>query len=380
LAAFPKEQVLSPPTLTMTETFECWTAAGSDGAHKELGHLLVAYRIDRADLYNLYRFDFDARQYSLLVSAIQRYNNIKSPVSPDGQHFWYSLYKASPGDVVFVYDLTDGTARQVPFPVPIDASATVVWSPNSQCLMAWNRNMAFVYRLSDGALQAESFAGMDFGLDSTVVTRSLDGRWWAWGCAKRICIINPSNGHQLAHEGLGLPIRSDPRSDYYNPSASWWSPDSHILAIAYPGYDWQFWDAVRLVYIDEGGVSSFQNIEFKEPTRIFDLEWSPDSSQLLMHTFHHHEDSLDVYDLATKKITTLPNPDGNALTDVAVWSSPAWSPDGKQIATVAHDNRSLYVMNADGTSASPIPSLPRDAEGADKLTPDRLIYHIFWIP
>jgi Tol biopolymer transport system component len=148
------------------------------------------------------------------------------------------------------------------------------------------------------------------------------------------------------------------------------------MTIAYPGHDWQFQDALRLVHINEKGISSFQDIEFEEESRIYNLQWSPDGSQLLMLTAHHTSGySIDIYNLTTGKITTILNPN-----KIAVTVSATWSPTDDQIASVTRDNRNLSVMNADGTNIFQIPPLPTDAKGAEMVAPHYIITEVYWVP
>jgi hypothetical protein len=41
---------------------------------------------------------------------------------------------------------------------------------------------------------------------------------------------------------------------------------------------------------------------------------------------------------------------------------------------------SLYIMNADGKNASPIPPLPQGAEGAEMVAPNYAIDQVYWVP
>lgn len=382
----PEKDILPPPTLTMSETFECWITPGSGISTRQdgLGQLLIAYSVDRSSTLNLYRFDLASQKYSLLVSQIESY----AP-SPNGLNVWYSFLaglqrtiQTPMQDVIFAHNLADDTRRQVPFPVLIDTIyGHVVWSPDSQCLFAWRDDTAFAYRLKDGALQSKTFPGANFGYNASAV--SLDGCWWAWDCEKGFHPLNPNEQHfclmspqgqRIDHDGLRLPVTSEQGSGFSTRSLGWWSPDSRVLAIAYPGYRFNYQDAIRLIHVDETGVSSFQDIELKERRIIQRLLWSPDSHQLLILD---SADKLYIYHPETKEMTTVPTPDGNYL------KAAAWSPYGKQIAIVTEDKQykfSLYVMNADDTHASPIPPLPQEAKGAEMVAPSYRIDQVYWVP
>ncbi len=373
----PTEDVMPAPTFTKGEPFECWTAPASEtstSSKRTEGKLLLAFSIERSDgELNLFQFDLASRQYSLLATHIMPWVNY--PVSTDGQYLWY-LLDARPAPVAYVYYLANATTHQVPFPTGSVSNKGLVWSPDNLCLLLWRKSSAIAYRLIDGALQERVFPTTDFGLGNTVVP-SANGHWWAWSCKKNVCLMSP-DGQQIDHEGLHLPIRTDPSNPdpntaYYNHSTMWWSPDSHTLAVIYSGHDWKYRDALRLVQIDEHGVTSFRDIVTINPEPIYDIRWSPDSSQLLIV---YHSKRTDHYNLRTGQITPVLSPNGYPALVV----SPAWSPTSQQIAFVTRDNRNLYIMNPDGTNESELPLLPQDMKGADMVAPDYRIIQVFWVP
>ncbi|CAG0937739.1 hypothetical protein TFLX_06693 [Thermoflexales bacterium] len=381
---FPAKELLTP-TLIMTETFDCWTASSPESSARQvgLGQLLIAYDDVGASTWysNLYHFNLATQKYSLLVSQIEVHS-----LSPDALKIWYSLIKDSSGNSIFAYDLANDIHHQAPFPIPIESiNEQVTWSPDSQCLFAWRGDTAFAYRLQDGVLQAKTFPDVDFGFNPRAA--SPDGHWWAWDCKtifhplnpneQNFCLITPQ-GQRVDHDGLHLPVAREPRSGFSSQSLGWWSPDSRVLAIAYPGHRTDYQDSIRLIYLDEQGVVSFQDLDFKAPIPLRDMQWSPDSRQLAF--LKQFEGVVDVYDVATQQTTVLKSPEEGFSA-----KGFAWSPDGKQLVMVLQDKESksrdkLYLMNSDGTLVSQIPTLPQDVEGAEMVAPHYLITDVYWVP
>ncbi|CAG0926895.1 hypothetical protein TFLX_00250 [Thermoflexales bacterium] len=379
---FPAKDLLPSPTLTTNETFDCWTAPNSKTSARQagIGQLLIAYNAYGFSA-TLYRLNLTTQKYSLLVSQIEAY-----VPSLDELKIWYSFFKDRPGDVIFAYDLVNNVHRQAPFPILIESRTEhVAWSPDSQCLFAWRGDTAFAYRLRDGALQAKTFPSVDFGFNPRAV--SPDGRWWAWDCKtifqplnlneQNFCLMTPQ-GQQVDHEGLHLLVARLSGSGFSSQSLGWWSPDGRVLAIAYPGHRTDYLDSIRLVYLDEQGVVSFQDLALKDSIPLRDVRWSPDNRQLAF--LKQFEGVVDVYDLATQQTTVLKSPkEGFSAKGVA------WSPDGKQLVMVLQDKESksrdrLYLLKADGTNASQLSTLPQEAEGAETVIRYHHITDVYWVP
>jgi len=360
------EAKLPAPTFTAGEPFNCWTVPAPKTAARDnhsKGKLLLVFSVIREDLLSLYQFDLATQKYSLLASPIDALP--ESPISPDGNYLAYQRRTDPVGFIAYIYSFAESTTRQVP--VLVGESGD--WSPDGRCLLIWrDQNIAFAYRLVDGALQKRSWPTESGQL---IGEFSPNGKWRAWSCEKSVCLIGPDG--QRIDDSLHLPIATQPRSGYYNTSFIWWSPDSHMLAIVYPKYDWQYRDGLRLIHLDENGVSS-QDVAAQGQKKIDDVHWSPDSNELLI--MYWPEESLNIFNLSTGKAIPLSSPNGYSS---AVGSS-GWSPDGKQIVFVAQDRHTAYTMNVDGTNIAPIPSLPPDAPGADALAPDFRIDRVLWVP
>ena len=288
--------------------------------------------------------------------------------------------------MIFAYELANDVHHQAPFPIEIESiREPVAWSPDGQCLFAWRGDTAFAYRLQDGALQARTFPGVDFGFVPRAV--SSDGRWWAWDCKtifkpfdpdeQNICLITPQ-GQRVDHGGLHLPVAREPGSGFSSWSVGSWSPDGRVLAIAYPGHRTDYQDSIRLIYLDEQGVVSFQDLDLKNRIPLHDVRWSPDSRRLAF--LKQFEGVVDVYDLTTQHTTVLKSPEEGFSA-----KGLAWSLDGKQLVMVVQDKAhkssdKLYLMNSDGTHISQLPTLPQDAAGIEMVAPHYFISEVYWVP
>ncbi len=97
----------------------------------------------------------------------------------------------------------------------------------------------------------------------------------------------------------------------------------------------------RLVVADSDGYGEQTLLALNEP--IMSPAWSPDGSQLAYVSFERGHASVYVQSLATRQRTVLADFPGSN-------SAPAWSPDGKQLALVlSRDGTSqLYIVQNDG--------------------------------
>lgn len=93
---------------------------------------------------------------------------------------------------------------------------------------------------------------------------------------------------------------------------------------------------------DADGVNPQTIVSSREP--IISPAWSPDGSQIAYVSFEKKKPIIFVQSLTTGRRLTLANFKGNN-------SAPTWSPDGKKLAIVlTHSaNSQLYSINADGT-------------------------------
>jgi len=97
----------------------------------------------------------------------------------------------------------------------------------------------------------------------------------------------------------------------------------------------------RLVVADSDGYGEQTLLSLNEP--IMSPAWSPDGKQIAYVSFERGHATVFVQSLATQKRTVLADFSGSN-------SAPAWSPDGKQLAIVlTRDGSSqLYLVGADG--------------------------------
>ncbi|MDD5056697.1 MAG: Tol-Pal system beta propeller repeat protein TolB [Sideroxydans sp.] len=99
----------------------------------------------------------------------------------------------------------------------------------------------------------------------------------------------------------------------------------------------------RLVVADSDGYGEQSLLASNEP--IMSPAWSPDGKQLAYVSFEQRRAMIYVQTLSSRQRTLLASFPGSN-------SAPAWSPDGKQLALVlTHEGSSqLYLINSDGSN------------------------------
>jgi hypothetical protein len=91
------------------------------------------------------------------------------------------------------------------------------------------------------------------------------------------------------------------------------------------------------------------------------IKWSPNNDMIAYSKYHYGAHQSLVYDI---KVFDLQSKSSKWITSSKRASYPSWSPDGKKIVYVAHNNSiaNLYVMNIDGTANKQITSNNYDTQ------------------
>jgi WD40 repeat protein len=345
------------------EDFNCWTGRAPNRSLNDLdnsGRLVLSYRIDNE--LRLYRFEFSDRQYFPLISGISDYGiGRASPVSPNGQSLWYGIYNDPTRDLVFAYNLSDQGTQPIPYLSTslYVSSSPISWSADNQCLMFWLNKTAVAYSLAMNTLQQKTFSNANFTEYGAEVSVSADGQWWAWPCQMQLCIMDVASGQQVDDESLGVPLSR-------SIGVVRWSTNNNNLAFAYShNKTYRFLDTVRLVYFDNGAVTTFRDISI---SGVQDLSWSPNGQQLMISIADGSQ--LQIYDLATTNVKTI-------TQVLRYYGTPAWSPSGSQAALISDDHRHIYVVTLDSGKVVEIPPISSDMISN---TLNYNVWNVFWTP
>jgi TolB protein len=121
------------------------------------------------------------------------------------------------------------------------------------------------------------------------------------------------------------------------------NPGVFSTRIAYVNRDVRDGKRYRLVVADSDGYGEQTLLALNEP--IMSPAWSPDGSQLAYVSFERGHASVFIQSLATSQRRVLADFPGSN-------SAPAWSPDGKQLAMVLtrDGNSQIYLVRNDGSN------------------------------
>ena len=119
-----------------------------------------------------------------------------------------------------------------------------------------------------------------------------------------------------------------------SPQSLAWSPDNTQLAFAAPSPQGQL---AAWTVPSAGG--SPQRLLPEDRGQQIDPSWSPEGRKMIFSTGEHRspESHISILDLATHRITTLPDSDGKV--------SAHWSPDGQFISASSLDTAIIYVFD-----------------------------------
>jgi DNA-binding winged helix-turn-helix (wHTH) protein/Tol biopolymer transport system component len=167
--------------------------------------------------------------------------------------------------------------------------------------------------------------------DASRVTYSRDQQWVAWTDSQGHLWRARNDNSSPGSERLQLT------SDTFEVFLAQWSPDATKLALMghEPGKAWQ----IYLISAD-GGIPEPL---LPENHNQADPSWSPDGNRLVFGRVpdlmgkESGERHLQILDLRTHKLEAVPNSDG--------LFSPRWSPDGRYIAALTLDQRSLRLFD-----------------------------------
>jgi len=175
-----------------------------------------------------------------------------------------------------------------------------------------------------------------------------DNRWASWSPdGTQIAFISNQDegGSEIfVMNADGTNVRQLTSTEYDNFWASW-SPDGTQIAFT---SDRGRGPEIYLMDADGTNVRQLTSTEYN-----FASAWSPDGTQIaFIGNLDYDATDYDTYDIAEIFVMNADGTNVRQLTSTGVNFSPAWSPDGTQIAFTSDRGRGpeIYLMDADGTN------------------------------
>ena len=239
-------------------------------------------------------------------------------VAPDGSAIAYTTNAGAGGNSVWVVDRNGGNARQI-----LNCAGTVcaglVWVPDGRRLVYERHELP-----ANGAGQGQSEL------------------WW----------LEPATGETR-------PVFA---AEHASAVSAGFSANGHWLSAVLPDEE-----VTRLHNLETGDSVSIPNEVAAAPA------WHPADERLVSANIEYQGEQFAVhlYHVAVQDGVMTPISDQMETDD----GSPAWSPDGRQLAfgrriPRAHIGRQIWVMEADGSQSRQLTSDPESNFGPPRWSPD----------
>lgn len=210
-------------------------------------------------------------------------------------------------------------------------------APGHQFDPSWSPDGTRIAYRSDDGVTSEIWLMNADGSDQRKLTDGFSPAWSPDGSLIAFAGPKGTTGiiTLIRSDGTGLRTLPDTEGGEY-PS---WSPDGTQIAFN------SNLSGDHVMYIAQADGSTV--VDLSAVGEGWQVAWSPDGSLILFTSHRDHPDNYtDVYVMRTD------GSDIRRLTDLRAYT-PAWSPDGEHIVFSAPG---LFVMNADGTGAIPLPT------------------------
>ncbi len=273
-----------------------------------------------------------SRAHRLLPGWQEQPSQVAGSWSPDGRYYVFGVHARSREDLWLLPERRRWFLYRRPVPVqltrgPLTFHAPLAFSPNGRTLFAVGEELhGELMRFDPATHQAVPYLS---GISSTAEAFSPDGQWITY-------VTIPDFSLWRSRTDGSDRVQLTSLTGYAGIAR--WSPDGRKIAFGWAASG----KTMKLTVIPRDGGAPEQVIPDNDDSHDQnDPTWSPDGEQIIFarDPILAEVERMELLrvDLRTRKVTPVPGSEG--------LYSPRWSPDGRYLAALSIDSRSIHLFD-----------------------------------
>lgn len=282
--------------------------------------------------------------HRLSVPVFTVAERLSTPVwSPDGSQVAYRIYHNDRRHRLYIYDM-DTREVTLSWRDGNTFTALPAWSPEGDRIAFVSNEQGgyffpYVLDLENGSVSQLT----RYTVNDITPIWSADGeelRYSAWRSNRDVLISVETDGN---NERVLLP-------DYYRMTGASWSPDREQVAFSNVANSFVAFSGIFVLEVDEGAETADAEPVVSSRNANYTPAWSPDGTQIAFVSNRAGTEDLYLIDVdgdTPRQLTALTTSE----------NAPLWSPDSTEVAFVATPNNGvpiLYTVETDSTTLNRI--------------------------